>query len=281
MKSLKVLDICHMDMPGLPTSLGFLKNLRAMHLYSCLLEDVSVIGDLLNLEILSFRGSNTKVLLADIGKLKKLRLFDMSGCGDLREIAPNVISGLVRLEELYMRNNFSFRWAVEEEGKERSNASVGELEALSNLSTLEIQIANARAIPRNMLLSSKLTKYAISIRDVLPNNVEKRFQRAMYLFLPTMAPLADWIRSTLRGTEYLDLVGEGSKNTLKELIPVAFQHVKVLQINNCDILEFLVNTRSCIVTGAGVFPVLELLNLVDLTSLQEICHGPLPEGSFS
>ncbi|MCD7471193.1 hypothetical protein HAX54_011508 [Datura stramonium] len=121
MKSLKVLDICHMDMPGLPTSLGFLKNLRAMH-YSCLLEDVSVIG-----------------------------------CGDLREIAPNVISGLVRLEELYMRNNFSFRWAVEEEGKERSNASV----------------------------------------------------------------------------------------------------------------------------GAGVFPVLELLNLVDLTSLQEICHGPLPEGSFN
>ncbi|KAK4377880.1 hypothetical protein RND71_004176 [Anisodus tanguticus] len=281
MRALKVLDICHMDMPFLPPSLGFLKNLRAMHLYSCSLEDVSMIGELVNLEILSFRGSNIAVLPAHIGKLKKLRLLDMSSCGDLREIAPNVISSLVRLEELYTGCNFGFRWAVEEEGKERSNASVCELEALSNLSTLEIQIADARAIPRNMLLSSKLTKYAISIRDVLPNNVEKRFQRAMYLFLPTMVPLADWIRSTLRSTEYLDLVGEGSTNAVKELIPEAFQHVKVLQINNCDILEFLVNTRSCIVPGAGVFPILELLNLVDLTSLQEICHGPLPVGSFS
>ncbi|XP_060177252.1 probable disease resistance protein At4g27220 [Lycium barbarum] len=280
MRALKVLDICHMDMPFLPPSLGFLRNLRAMHLYSCSLEDVSVIGELVNLEILSFRGSDIKVLPAQIGKLKKLRLLDMSGCGDLREIAPNVISSLVRLEELYMGCNFGFRWAVVEEGKERSNASVGELETLSNLSTLEIQIADAKAIPRNMLLSSKLTKYAISIRDVLPNNVEKRFQRAMYLFLPTMAPLADWIRSTLRGTEYLDLVGEGSLNAVKELMPEAFQHVKVLQINNCDILEFLVNT-SCIVHGTGVFPILELLNLVDLTSLQEICHGPLPAGSFS
>ncbi|CAN4118668.1 unnamed protein product [Withania somnifera] len=281
MRALKVLDFCHMDMSFLPPSLGFLKKLRAMHLYSCSLEDVSVIGDLVNLEILSFRGSNIKVLPAQIGKLRKLRLLDMSGCGDLREIAPNVISGLILLEELYMGCNFSFRWAVEEEGKERSNASVGELEALSNLSTLEIQIADARAIPRSMILSSKLTKYAISVRDVLPNNVEKRFQRAMYLFLPTMSPLADWIRLTLRNTEYLDLVGEGSKNALKELIPMAFQHVKVLQINNCDIMEFLVNTRNCIVQGAGVFPVLELLNLVDLTSLQEICRGPLPAGSFS
>ncbi|XP_055808017.1 probable disease resistance protein At4g27220 [Solanum dulcamara] len=281
MRSLKVLDICHMDMPFLSPSLRFLKNLRTMHLYSCSLGDVSVIGELVNLEILSFRGSNIKVLPAHIGKLKKLRLLDMSGCRDLREIAPNVISGLVRLEELYMGCNFSFRWEVEEEGKEKSNASVGELETLSNLSTLEIQIADARAIPRKMLLSSKLTKYAISIRDVLPNDVEKRFQRAMYLFLPTMSPLADWIRSTLRDTEYLDLVGEGSMNALKELIPESFQHVKVLQINNCDIMEFLVNTRSYIVRGAGVFPVLELMNLVDLTSLQEICHGPLPAGSFS
>ncbi|KAJ8534138.1 hypothetical protein K7X08_007462 [Anisodus acutangulus] len=252
-----------------------------MHLYSFLLKDVSVIGDLVNLEILSFRGSDIKVLPAQIGKLKKLRLLDKSSCSDLREIAPNVISGLVRLEELYMGCNFSFQWAVEEEGKERSNASVCELEALSNLSTLEIQIADAKAIPTKMLRSSKLTKYAISIRDVLPNNVEKRFQRAMYLFLPTMAPLADWIQSTLRGTEYIDLVGEGSKNALKELIPEAFQHVKVLQINNCDILEFLVITRSCIELGAGVFPVLELLNTVDLNSLQDICRGPLPAGSFS
>lgn len=158
MRSLKVVDVYHMDISFLPPSLGFLKNLPTMHLYSFSLEDVSVIVVLVNLEILSFYGFNIKVFPADIEILKKLRLLDMSGCGDLIEIAPNMISGLVRLEELYMGCKFSFRRAVEEEGKEKSNASISELEALLNLSTLEIEIADARAILRNMFLSSKLIK---------------------------------------------------------------------------------------------------------------------------
>lgn len=282
MTALKVLDMCAMNLLSLPSSLGFLTNLRVLHLYSCSLENIIILGKLTNLEVLSFRGSLIKVLPAEVGKLTKLRLLDMSGCDDLTTIAANVISSLTRLEELRMGRNFNFKWAALGEGNEGRNiAALSELEALPSLTTLEIQVPDSRAIPINMHLSSKLTKYAISIRDVLPKNVDKRFQRAMYLFLPTMTPLANWIQVTLRGAEYLNLTGEGSINAVKALVPDGFQHGKVLKIHSCDVLDYLVDTVNRFMPGATIFPALESLDLCNLASLQQLCCGQLPLGSFS
>nr|GMC88608.1 disease resistance protein At4g27190-like [Ipomoea batatas] len=281
MTALKVLDMCAVSLPSLPSSLGSLTNLRVLHLYGCSLENICILGKLINLEVLSLRGSLIKELPAEMGKLTKLRLLDMSGCEDLITIAANVISSFTRLEELLMGHNYNFKWEALGEGDDegrRNIAALSELEALQSLTTLEIQVPDSSSIPINMHLSSKLTKYAISIRDVLPKKVKKCFQRAMYLFLPTMAPLAYWIQVALRDTEYLNLAGEGSINAVKALVPDGFRHVKVLKIDSCDVLEHLV---SRVEPGATIFPALESLDLCNLAILKELCHGQLYSESFN
>ena len=62
MSGLKVLSLIGMSFPLLPESIHVLQNLRALHLEHCKLTDVSAIGALRKLEILSFLGSNIKEL---------------------------------------------------------------------------------------------------------------------------------------------------------------------------------------------------------------------------
>ncbi|KAI7997642.1 Disease resistance protein [Camellia lanceoleosa] len=59
-----------------------------------------------NLEILSLRGSNIKVLPSEIGQLTRLRLLDLGNCYQLTEIPQGVISNLSRLEELYILDEY-------------------------------------------------------------------------------------------------------------------------------------------------------------------------------
>ncbi|CAL5431177.1 unnamed protein product [Camellia sinensis] len=104
MGELKVLDLTiTKDISLLPSSLQFLSNLLTLHLDHCQkFDNISVIGKLLNLEILSFRESNIEELPKEIGGLVNLKLLDLTGCYKLERIAPGVISTLVQLQELYM-----------------------------------------------------------------------------------------------------------------------------------------------------------------------------------
>ena len=91
------------DISLLPSSLQFLRNLLILHLdHSQNFDNISVIGKLLNLEILSFRDSFIEELPEEIGGLVNLKLLDLTRCHDLKRIAPGVISALVQLQELYM-----------------------------------------------------------------------------------------------------------------------------------------------------------------------------------
>ncbi|GMP62171.1 hypothetical protein CsSME_00024370 [Camellia sinensis var. sinensis] len=103
MGELKVLDLrITKDISLLPSSLQFSRNLLTLHLdHSQKFDNISVIGKLLNLEILTFGESNIEELPEEIGGLVNLKLLDLTRC-KLKRIEPDVILALVQLQELYM-----------------------------------------------------------------------------------------------------------------------------------------------------------------------------------
>lgn len=106
MTELRVLDFVAMHLPSLPSSLCLLSNLQTLCLDYSVFGDVSIIGELKTLEILSFQGSNIEEFPREIGQLTRLRLLNLAYCNLLKVIPSNVLSSLSRLEELYMGYTF-------------------------------------------------------------------------------------------------------------------------------------------------------------------------------
>ncbi|KAF5940726.1 hypothetical protein HYC85_021893 [Camellia sinensis] len=136
MKELKALSMLNVYIDGsLPTSLRWLTNLRSLSLYECgLFDDVSVIGALENLKILSFEGTKIEELPKEIGRLSHLKLLDLLRCG-VKRICPGVLSNLSKLEELYLGSSFNDENRIEE-----AKATFTELCGLSNFTTLVIYL---------------------------------------------------------------------------------------------------------------------------------------------
>ncbi|KAL7194577.1 hypothetical protein ACSBR1_034911 [Camellia fascicularis] len=217
MRTLQVLYL-ELSIALLPSSLQFLRNLHTLtlNLPNYELENITAIGELLNLEILSFCAPSVKVLPEEIGRLANLTLLDLTGCHRLERISPGVISALVRLQELYMMGSFSNWEADKGESKEgRRNASLRELQSLSDLKILEIYIPDAALLPRNPLFAN-LTKYKILIGDngwwsVFP------FQKHLLLKLVKSIALHSGVSKLLKCPELLSLRGKGLRNVLDDL----------------------------------------------------------------
>ncbi|CAL5431151.1 unnamed protein product [Camellia sinensis] len=289
---LKVLDLrITKDISLLPSSLQFLRNLLTLHLdHSQKFDNISVIGKLLNLEILSIRRSDIEELPEEIGGLVNLKLLDLTSC-KLKRIAPGVISALVQLQELYMAG-CKIIW--EREGKEGGeNASLREFESLSNLNTLEINIKDVMCLPR-IPLFSKLTKYSILIGyGASASFVEEyitRLRKLLSLRLPdtyTISLECGGINSLLRRSALVELIGEGLKDAVQELFREGVEglrYLKGLVIRDCATPECFVNIMEWVPRTPNaippIFPILEKLELDDLPNLRKICHCQLPTGSF-
>ena len=107
MRELKVLDLTKMSLSPIPSSIYLLTSLQTLCLDQCELGDIAVIGDLKNLEILSLSQTELTELTREIGLLTHLRLLDLRNCTKLEVIPPNVLSGLIQLEELYVSISFT------------------------------------------------------------------------------------------------------------------------------------------------------------------------------
>ena len=163
MEKLEVLGCRKIYIQSLPSSWQHLQNMRTLHLKNCILRDISSIGALVKLEILSLFGSQFPELPREIGHLKHLKLLDITECKQLKRIPPGVLSSLTKLEELYMKSSFC-QWSPVQGNEEKICASLDEVISLSDhLKVLEIYIPQVQLLGQSSVLFNSLTRFGISI----------------------------------------------------------------------------------------------------------------------
>ncbi|CAH1435270.1 unnamed protein product [Lactuca virosa] len=226
MENLVVVAYEKMQYPLLPRSLECSTKLRTLILHKCLLMfDFSVIGELSNLEVLSFAHCGIRKLPSTIGKLKKLKLLDLTGCVNLC-IDDGVLKDLVNLEELYMR-------VADEKAIRFTNSNCAELAELSkHLSALEIEFFGNSGKPENVLFT-KLERFRISMGRSLGYN--HSFENTLKLVTNKDELLESRLNELFVKTEVLYLEVDGMNDFHQQL----FNNLRVLDVFKCANLRFL------------------------------------------
>nr|XP_011466276.1 PREDICTED: disease resistance protein At4g27190-like isoform X1 [Fragaria vesca subsp. vesca] len=233
MENLKVLGLRNVKINF--TSLKFLKNLQALCLEHCEVEDIALVGELRKLEILSLVLSSIEQLPEEVGELSSLRMLDLTGCNSLKVIAPNVLSRLTRLEDLRMRNS-SIGWEADDEG-ERRNSSLSELKHLSLLTALEIHIPDPDMLPKD-LFSEKVERFqSFHIYIGAIYNYDVRSVNTLALEFTTGDELDEGLKTLVKRSDELSL--RGGDNYVNEIAyqlseGEAFRKVKHLYLIRLD-----------------------------------------------
>ncbi|WJX76286.1 hypothetical protein P8452_59725 [Trifolium repens] len=273
MGSLKVLDLTFLNLSSLPTSFCSLTGLQTLCLDHCVLENIDIIGDLKNLEILSLLKSSMAKLPIRLREMTQLRMLDLSHAG-IEVIPSNIFSSLTKLEELYLGNIY-IKWEDENSAKQNENASLAELQRLCNLTALELQIHDARILPRVLKsMFEKLQRYKIAIGDVWEwSDIMHTTLKTLMLKLDTSIHLELGIKALIKGVEnlYMDEVN-GIQNVLYEMNGEGFPLLKHLHIQNNAKMKHIVYSME---RRQDSFPELETLSINNLENLEQICHGPL------
>ncbi|PHT71557.1 hypothetical protein T459_26661 [Capsicum annuum] len=226
MRELNVISLSGYDRNSIlpfPSSIQRLSNLRTLYLSNLRLNDMSIIGKLVTLEILSIRDSYLEELPVEIGNLTNLTMLEYWNTHkELMRISPGVLSKLVRLEVLHVV-----------EVKHCSYSILRELESLSRLTALTLYKCSVDVIYSNLGLSSNLTRYFLKVGGVyMGTSIMETYNKIIALEVTKSTPLGDWIRLLLRNSEVVCLEGKGTKNVVIEL-----QNVKDLRLADCDLLN--------------------------------------------
>ncbi|TQD93997.1 hypothetical protein C1H46_020422 [Malus baccata] len=286
MTELKVLALVCI---GSEFSLRVLKNLRTLCLDNSNLCGLSndVIGDLENLEILSFRGCDSlHELPREIGQLKQLRLLDTTNCEFLRVIPHGIFSSLCRLEELYMLNSFD-RWELATGGEDKGMASIAEVMSLSDhLKVLAIEIPSViHLLPKDIVLKSLTIRFNIFMAGSwyrIDRELSCAFEKKLVIRTGDARELMESQAVGLLLKKSEDLILESVSNlyVLTDLDREGFQHLKYLTVSLCPSTEYLANGTSGI--QQTPFPRIQTLRLWRMPQLKAICpNDQLPESFFT
>ncbi|KAH7842547.1 hypothetical protein Vadar_006601 [Vaccinium darrowii] len=283
MKELKVLEMSLMPILSLPTSLQCLTNLQTLSLYKCELfnQDLSVVGTLMNLEILSITGSDMDELPRALGNLNHLKLLDLLGCS-VGRIPHGVLSSLSKLEELYLGNSFS-GWDVVEEVKDITvtNACIAELALLPNLVTLDIYVPciECSVWPSDVVLLENMRAFDISLGKWNKFFFVHSYPSTNRLALDSLDKSRSFmeirgLKMLLKITRFLLLRSVTLENhNFFSLDEDGFQHLSELEVDNCLDLECLINTSNCYLAKEA-FCALKILRLSNLPQLMHLWKGP-------
>uniref|UniRef100_M1ATA8 Cc-nbs-lrr resistance protein n=2 Tax=Solanum tuberosum TaxID=4113 RepID=M1ATA8_SOLTU len=245
MSNLNVLSLSGYDEDSIlsfPASIRRLSSLRTLCLSNLRLDDISFIGELVELEIVSIRDCKLDELPEEIGKLTKLiRLECWNGYRKLKRISGGVLSKLLaQLEELHIL----------------------EVEDLSDV------------MYSNLGLPSKLTRYTLEM--CYWNSRFDEYDKIIALKVTETRPLGDWICHLLKEGELIHSTGEGSNNVLTELQLNEFQNVKCLHLSECDLMTHLLKRTHEVIK----FPNLYELELENLKCLTHICSDNVERIEF-
>ncbi|XP_034708971.1 probable disease resistance protein At4g27220 [Vitis riparia] len=278
---LKVLDLSALDLTPLPSSLGFLSNLRTLRVYGCPFQDIAVIGELKKLQVLSFERCEIERLPKEFMQLTDLRALDLWDCSHLEEIPRNVISSLSRLEHLCLAESFT-KWGAEGSGSgESNNACLSELNNLSYLKTLCIEIRDPNLLSKDLVFE-KLTRYVISVSSMARFVDYKRSARTLKLWRVDRHCLVDCFSKlfkTVEDLELYELEDKETKHVLYELDTDGFLQLKFLRINDWPGIQYIVDSTKGVPPHSAL-PILEELEIDGLENMDAVCYGPVPERSF-
>ncbi|KAF3947182.1 hypothetical protein CMV_026652 [Castanea mollissima] len=293
MKGLKVLFLFGMSFPSLPQSINVLQNLRTLQFVSCEITDVSAIGELRKLEILSFLNSKIEELPGEMRNLSHLKFLELTECSDLERIPPNLLSSLSHLEELYMFGVHRVDWEPMEGNKEEEGAnaiSLTELMSLSYMVALKIQIPNIKVLPKDLPFKNETIKFQIFSgynKEIDEDNFKEYyhylFKNSLGLARCDVSAIAECqiLLQLFKKSEILKLKDiRDLKNIVYELDKEGFQCLKVLEVCDSDDVEYVMDATSN-QNPRVACPTLESLELVDLPNLKEIYHSQFLERSFS
>ena len=280
-KEVKVLDLYGMKFAKPPPpSLGLLANLQVLKLHGEF-EDIAIVGELTSLKILMLHDRKIEELPKEIGHLTQLRMLDFSNCEKLKLIPKNLLSSLKCLEELYMAD-CTIEWEVEGSNNHSNNASLGELKNLHQLTTLELTIKDGSILPRDLHNFANLERYNIIIGSQRRARCwSGTFSRYLQLRGASIEYILrnDGVKVLLTRVEHLHLAElECVGDILPGLNGNGFTELKYLFITNSAGLLHIINSDCNQLHHA--FPKLETLELNNLNNMKEICHGPLPTGTF-
>ncbi|XP_048135744.1 uncharacterized protein LOC115726483 [Rhodamnia argentea] len=275
MKNLMALDLSGIRLGRSPSPFQFMENLHTLCVDDCSVEDVSVLGKLKGLQILSLQHSDIQQLPKQIGQLTKLRLLDLDYCSKLQIIEPGVLGRLTKLEELYMKNSFD-QWSAGEQTP-ATNAGLIELNNMKNLRTLHVSIRNPSALPRDLDVE-KLTKYKIRIGDARRWR-DYEGSRMLELNLDGTSDVLrkECIQSILAKADDLFLYKlDRTEKSISALSSKGFPKLKHLHVGHSPSFRYILEWSSL-----PTFEALETLLLDNLVNLEKICTKNISIGSFS
>ncbi|KAK9673169.1 hypothetical protein RND81_12G150700 [Saponaria officinalis] len=297
MTNLRVLSMSGMNFErSLPLSIRELKTLRALFIEHCKLGETGLIGNLKNLLVLSFRGSDVRELSKEIRNLDSLYLLDLTNCTKLKRIPPSVMACLSQLEGLYIKNSFT-GWANvvsqssvhgDDGTKSSEGASVADLGPLSSLKVLEMKLESIHQLPtQDLAFVDSLDNFDIQIgRFELPAlSTDMIYRRLLNLGWFKLDQLVkyNWLNVLLKKADCLQLVDvEGLKHLVPnfDLEKDGFRDLKLLQVKGCANMKYLIGNTYGGMSSLIWFPKLVSMLLSNLSALQTIyerCEA-LPEG---
>ncbi|XP_049400075.1 probable disease resistance protein At1g61310 [Solanum stenotomum] len=282
-----------------PASIRRLSSLRTLCLSDLRLDDISFIGELVELKILSIRDCELEEVPVEIGKLTNLIMLELryDYLEKLKRIPAGVLSRLVRLEELHIMG-------VED----CSYSTFREVESLSKLTALSLRECSEDVIyiPSNLGLSSKLARDNVegiefpllremllwslpelqnlwpkannSITDSNPLFDEKVSCPNLELLSIDEANSISALCSPQLPTDYftklqtLQVSHCGKlRNLMSPSVAKGLLNLKKLQIENCESME------EVITKGEGIMTLFPLLEILDFRNLPKLGHFFLTE----
>ncbi|XVF70767.1 hypothetical protein PTKIN_Ptkin11bG0188700 [Pterospermum kingtungense] len=288
MKAIKAITLCSMILA--PNVLQFPSNLRTLSLKHCELSDISSLGKLRSLEMLSFYECNIEELPDEIRELNNLKLLDLSSCWNMTRIPPNLIGRLSQLEELYLGYSSFTDWKIVGTNGEVNNASLSELNSLPRLAVLSLRV-HSLTFPDGFVFP-KLKRYDIAVNEYCSNNhptprslkikavslhaFKELFWNIEYISLnsivgcqnlvPTLDPagLAKLISLTVTGCDEMECLIDTKRQELMNPSLVCAK-LTSLKINGCSRLEYLFP-----ISLVEVLSQLKVLHLVNLSQLKQV-----------
>ncbi|KAA3453129.1 disease resistance protein [Gossypium australe] len=253
-EGMKALKACALDNQLIsPVAFQFQMNLKTLKLHFCRFSDISMLGKLKTLEILSLSGSRISELPNEIGDLENLRLLELSNCRKLRRISHRLIQRLSNLEELYLHGCSSIKWATENTIEKECYCSLSELNLLPKLGVLLLDL-HPQHLPYGFVLElefSKLTSLGLDSCDGMKCLIDASkqqvpttaFSNLRSLSLASMLALEKLCNGPQpQGfLQKLETLSFWNCNEMIGAIPIS-QNLEELQVHQCGKMQVLFQT---------------------------------------